>query len=212
VNGEGRPREAVAPGWGARLLGLGERRLVLASASPRRASILEALGVRFEVRLVRLQEGREAGETPAQTCLRLARAKAVAAGRKGEDALVLGADTVVVLDGEVLGKPRDDREAEAMLQRLSGRVHIVLTALALLRARDGAMFTGVEETRVRFLPLSREDIEALVASGEPMDKAGAYGIQGSAAVVVERIEGDYYNVVGLPLARLRRVIGEATQP
>jgi septum formation protein len=184
---------------------------VLASRSPRRARILDELGVRFLVRPVNLPESPEPGETPVETCVRLARAKAVAAARKGEEALVLGADTEVVVDGQVLGKPRDDREAEAMLARLSGRTHRVITALALLRGPDGAIFTGVEETSVRFIPLTPGDIQALVVSGEAADKAGAYGIQGSASVVVDRIEGDYYNVVGLPLARLRRVIGEATQ-
>jgi septum formation protein len=124
---------------------------------------------------------------------------------------VLGADTVVVIDGLALGKPAGEETARAMLERLSGREHEVMTGVAVLRETDGAAFSGMERTRVRFARLSAGDVEILVASGEPLDKAGAYAIQGLGALVVERIEGDYYNVVGLPLARLRRVMEEAAR-
>jgi septum formation protein len=192
------------PAWGARMIGLGERTLVLASASPRRAELLGGLGVPFTRRAVDVDETPAAGEAAEVTARRLAETKARAAVLPGEDAVVLGADTVVVVDGEVLGKPRDAREAAGMLRRLSGRPHEVITGVAL--AEGDSLRSGVARTRVVFRALEDEDIHALVHSGEARDKAGAYGIQGLAALVVERIEGDYFNVVGLPLGLVRELL------
>jgi nucleoside triphosphate pyrophosphatase len=196
---------------GTRLLGLQRHRLVLASSSPRREDLLRALGVPFRSQPVSVDETMRAGESPEAACVRLARTKALGAATPGDpDLLVLGADTLVVLDGSALGKPRSHREAGEMLRRLSGRSHHVLTGLAVHRTRDGSTFTGMERTEVHFGVLSEEVIDILVASGEPLDKAGAYAIQGLAGLFVERIDGDYFNVVGLPLARLRRLMQEAS--
>jgi septum formation protein len=203
--------EACGDGaWGAALLGLDRVSLVLASGSPRRAQILDALGIPFERRPAAVDERSRDGETPRQTAVRLAREKASAGARPGGEALVLGADTLVVAGERILGKPGDDDEARGMLRLLSGRDHEVVTGLAVVRERDGAVFTDSETTRVRFRPLAEEEIGILVRSGESGDKAGGYGIQGLAALAVESIEGDYFNVVGLPLGCLRRLVREAT--
>jgi septum formation protein len=161
------------------------------------------------VRPVAVVEETRPSEPAAETVRRLALEKARAALRNGEEALVLGADTVVVLGGEVLGKPRDDAEAARMLRRLAGAEHLVITGLALIRSPEGEEETGVARTRVRFRSLDEGEIDSLVEDGEGRDKAGAYGIQGRASLVVEEIEGDYYNVVGLPLVLLRRLIVQA---
>jgi septum formation protein len=175
--------------------------LVLASASPRRRELLEAAGWEVEVRPAAIDETRLPGERPAAYVLRLARAKAAAvAAGVGARRTVLGADTVVVIGGEVLGKPGGDREARAMLRRLSGRSHRVLTGVCLRRGGREQMW--VESTRVWFSKLSAADMAAYVATGEPRDKAGAYAIQGGAARFIQRISGSYSNVVGLPLASL----------
>lgn len=173
--------------------------IVLASASPRRAELLASAGLSFIVVSSRVVEERLAGEAPEQFVRRLAAAKAreVAAGRR--DGFVLGADTEVVLDGEVLGKPRDDADAGAMLERLSGRGHDVLTGYEVYDAAAGHGEGGVVRTRVEFAPLSRSQIVAYVATAEPRGKAGAYAIQGRAAGMIRRIDGSYTNVVGLPL-------------
>jgi septum formation protein len=175
--------------------------LVLASQSPRRRDLLSTAGFHFSVRVRPVDEIREPGEPPEDYARRLARIKAEAAGRSGVE-VVLGADTIVVLDEEVLEKPRHAADARRMLAALSGRDHIVITGIYLLHAR-GAL-ADAESTRVWFAPLDPEEIEEYVASGEPMDKAGAYAIQGLASKFVERIEGDYFNVMGLPLARIYR--------
>lgn len=175
--------------------------LVLASASPRRRELLLAAGWRVEVRPADLDETPAPGEAPADYVLRLARQKAAAiAGGDAlpEGAIVLGADTTVVVDGEVLGKPDDDADARAMLERLAGRRHEVLTGVCLRRGAREA--SGVETTSVWFAPLAPAAIAAYVATGEPRGKAGAYAIQGRAARFIPRIEGSYSNVVGLPLA------------
>lgn len=170
--------------------------LILASASPRRRELLASIGFRPQVRPAHLDETRLPAEPPDQFVLRLARAKARCIA--DPDAVVLGADTVVVLDGDVLGKPADDADATNMLARLAGRDHQVLTGLCLRRGlRELAR---VEATRVWFSPLTHADIAEYVATGEPRDKAGAYAIQGHAARFIPRIEGSYSNVVGLPLA------------
>jgi septum formation protein len=176
--------------------------LVLASASPRRAELLRTAGIRFEVVAADVDERQHDGEDAEAYVRRLATAKAthVAAAHRGRP--VLGADTTVVVDGEVLGKPRDAAEAASMLRRLSGRSHNVLTGVCLIGA-DGRTEAAVASTTVEFRPLTAAEIATYVASGEPMDKAGAYAIQGGAGPFVTRIDGDYDNVVGLPVALIQ---------
>ena len=180
-------------------------KLVLASSSPRRAGLLRQVGIPFTVAAGGFSEttGADAGLPPGETVRRLALAKAWAAARRQPGGvLVLGADTVVFHRGEILGKPRDAAAARQMLSRLSGAEHSVLTGLALVETATNRTVSGWEETRVWMRALERELIEAYIATGEPMDKAGAYGIQGKAAIFIEKIAGCYYNVVGLPLSRL----------
>jgi septum formation protein len=184
----------------------GRAPLVLASASPRRVALLRQAGAEFTVADPgpdRAWPG-EAEPRHGVRALALEKAKRVAARRP--DAVVIGADTVVVLRGERLGKPADRGEARAMLRRLHGRTHEVWTGIAVVRG--GEQRTAAECTRVRLARLEEAEIEAYVESGEPLDKAGAYGIQGLAAQFVRRLDGDYTNVVGLPLARLRAVLAE----
>jgi septum formation protein len=180
-------------------------KLILASASPRRAEILRNAGVPFEVSAAFLDESRHPSESPGDYVRRLAHAKArVAADAWPDsgDSIFLGADTIVVAAGAVLGKPATQDESRRMLQILSGAVHEVHTGLALLRRAD-AMERVIEEvTRVTFAQLSDAEIEFYLATGEPFDKAGAYGIQGRGGRFVTRIEGCYFNVMGLPLAKL----------
>ena len=201
-------------------------RLVLASQSPRRAELLALAGLPFEVCPPGGVEAElaahlaSAGATPGDYALALARAKAADVAARRPGALVLGADTIVVVDGDVLEKPRDEADAERLLGRLSGRGHTVITAIALCRrgADPGPGAAGrppavdlaaAESTAVEFLPLSAAAIARYVATGEPMDKAGAYGIQGYGALMVRRVEGCYFNVMGLPLARLGQLLGQA---
>jgi nucleoside triphosphate pyrophosphatase len=172
--------------------------LVLASGSPRRRELLRIARIAFTVRPADVDEQPLADEEPDAYVLRLAAAKARSVWRPGE--LTLGADTVVTVDGLLLGKPLDAADAGRMLRLLSGRTHQVLTGVCLY---DGASArTAVETTAVEFLEMSDAEIDAYVASGEPFDKAGAYGIQGEASKFVARVEGCYFNVVGLPLARV----------
>lgn len=181
-------------------------KLVLASASPRRKELLEMLGLRdFAVVPARGEEKTEAGLSPAETvcALSLQKAREVAEGLDPET-LVLAADTVVAVDERILGKPADEKEAFAMLSLLSGREHEVFTGLCLLRG--GVWETAYERTAVRFRPLSQREILAYIATGEPMDKAGAYGAQGVGALFVEGVSGDFFNVVGLPLCRLSKML------
>ncbi len=197
--------------------------LILASASPRRAEILRQAGIPFRARAAHVEETILPGEKPVACVRRLARLKAEAVSRSGE--IVLGADTVVVAGGRILGKPRDARDAARMLRLLSGRAHEVITGICLLRAGDarssGAGSNGraasgrlcicdAVRTRVWFRRLSRAEIAGYVASGEPMDKAGAYAIQGLASRFVTRIEGCYFNVVGLPVSRVWEILQRMT--
>jgi septum formation protein len=175
--------------------------LVLASQSPRRSELLRVAGFAFRVRSRPVEEVRGQGEAPRDYALRLARAKAEAAW-EGGDEVVLGADTIVVVGERVLEKPGDVAEARRMLEALSGRSHTVITGICL-RHRRGAILDS-ESTQVHFAELEPAEIDAYVASGEPMDKAGAYAIQGLASKFVDRIEGCYFNVMGLPLARVYR--------
>jgi septum formation protein len=183
-------------------------RLVLASTSPRRRELLDAAGLAYDAHAVDVDERREANESPKAYAERLARLKAATGARQFPDRPVLGADTIVVVDDDVLGKPRDASDAARMLARLSGRSHEVLTGVALAHA--GQVDSVVERTRVWFTRLSAADIRAYVASGEPLDKAGAYAIQGLASRFIPRIEGSYSNVVGLPVstvAEMLKVLG-----
>lgn len=179
-------------------------RLILASASPRRVELLRAAGFVFDVQPQGVDERLLPGEAPAAHVLRLAREKALQAGCGRPDTVVLAADTVVVIDGLVLGKPADDQDAAEMLRRLSGRTHEVLTGVAV--CADGATSAALERTAVRFIPLSEADIAWYVSTGEPRDKAGAYAIQGYASRFVDRIEGAYSNVVGLPVALVSQML------
>jgi septum formation protein len=173
--------------------------LILASRSPRRQEILWSAGIEHVVRPAEVDESLRAGEDAATYVRRLARSKAEAVD-SGLKNFVLGADTVVVVDGLILGKPADRADACRMLTLLAGREHEVVTGICL---RSGAVLVeDAETTRVRFVPLAPREIEDYVASGEPMDKAGAYAIQGLASKFVERVEGCYFNVVGLPVARV----------
>ena len=171
--------------------------LILASQSPRRSEILRRAGISFVVRPANVDESFLPGESPAGYVQRVAQQKAAAIAASPAD-VVLGADTVVVIGGQILGKPQGAAGALRMLEMLSGREHEVLTGICL---RQGTgMITDLAVTRVWFLPLAHKDLEEYVATGEPMDKAGAYAIQGRAARWIPRIEGCYFNVVGLPLA------------
>ena len=180
--------------------------IILASNSPRRRELLAQIGIRdFQILSPDVDEAVESGLSPARMVEALSLRKArAAAGRAGADDLIIAADTVVALDGRVLGKPRDQEEAFAMLSALSGREHRVYTGVTVLGG--GRAATEHEETAVAFRALSPEEIRDYIATGEPMDKAGAYGIQGVGALLVQGIRGDYCNVVGLPLFRLGRML------
>jgi septum formation protein len=181
-------------------------RVVLASSSPRRRQLLELIGIEHEVRPANIDEMMRPREAPRRHAERLAREKASVVARRDPDLITIGADTVVVINRKVLGKPRDEAEAFSMLSHLSGREHTVITAVAVARGRK--LRSAIEEVSVKFRRLRSDEIEAYVATGEPMDKAGAYGIQGYGATIVERIEGDYFAVMGLPLMRLVGLLRE----
>jgi septum formation protein len=180
-------------------------RVILASQSPRRRELLDLVGIAHEVQPADIDESYLTGERPREHAERLARGKTAVIVQREPDAVVIGSDTIVVVDGDVLGKPRDDTDAARMLSRLAGRSHTVITAVAV--AWRGETRSAVEEVDVTFHPLTREEIDAYVATREPMDKAGAYGIQGYGATIVSRVPGDYFAVMGLPLQRLTRVLG-----
>lgn len=184
-------------------------KLILASASPRRGAILESAGIPFERSATVIDESPLPGESTESCVLRLAEEKArQAAYSAAGDAIVVGADTTVVIDGEMLAKPANEQEARQMLRSLSGRTHCVITGVVALRLPDGSARRAAETTNVTFAPLTDREIDDYVATGEPMDKAGAYGIQERAGRFVTRIEGCYFNVVGLPLARLYAMLRE----
>jgi septum formation protein len=190
--------------------------IVLASASPRRQELLRSAGIPFTVEPANIDETPGAGEAPGECAERLAREKALAVWRTRPQDFVLGADTIVVVDDAILGKPVDPADAVRMLRLLSGRVHRVITGVCLVRAGDSRDLlraaelarTASETTLVTMNTLSEEEIREYVASGEPEDKAGAYAIQGMASRWIPRIEGDYSNVVGLPVALVYRMLRE----
>ena len=186
-------------------------KLILASTSPRRAEILRDAGIVFDICVPHIEEARLPHEAAGKMVARLAEAKARAAAESSGEknpAIVIGADTAVELDGEIFGKPRDAADAREMLSYLSGRTHYVVTGIYVLRLPDGAARSAVETTAVIFARLDQKEIDAYVTSGEPFDKAGGYAIQGRAGRYIPRVEGCYFNVVGLPLARLYTLLGE----
>jgi len=173
--------------------------LILASASPRRKELLQLFCLPFVIRVSDIDETMDAAKPPFDEVARVSRLKALAVERAAED-VVIAADTIVVCEGRGLGTPRGEEEAMEMLSLLSGRDHQVMTGCTVLRGEESVTFTEV--TDLHFRKLSRKEIENYVATGEPMDKAGSYGIQGGAALFCERMVGDYYNVMGLPVCRL----------
>lgn len=185
---------------------MSEPHVILASQSPRRRELLRLIGVAHEVEPADIDETLLPGEVPLQHAERLAQEKAHVIATRHPDAVVIAADTIVVLDGDVLGKPADVPEACAILGRLSGRTHTVHTAVAV--RYGGRTASGVESVEVTFRPLDETRIAQYVATGEPMDKAGSYGIQGYGATLVERIHGDYFAVMGLALGRMIGLLEE----
>ena len=183
-------------------------KLILASASPRRKELLELIGTEFVTDPADVDESRLPGESPENYALRIAVDKARTAATRYSTGVVIGADTIVVLDDLIMGKPASAEDAGGMLRHLSGRTHRVLTAVALVDAATGTESSFIETTYVRFRRLTADEITDYVATGEPMDKAGAYGIQGRASVFVEGIDGCFFNVVGLPLSRLDKALKE----
>ena len=177
--------------------------VILASASPRRQELLKLFGVPFLVRVADIDETMDLTKSPFEEVARVSRMKALAVSRDADD-IVIAADTIVVCEGRVLGKPHSEAEAADMLRLLSGRDHQVMTGCTVLRGEKCESFTEV--TDLHFRPLTEKEIARYVASGEPMDKAGAYGIQGGAALFCQRMVGDYYNVMGLPVCRLGQVL------
>lgn len=175
-------------------------RVILASASPRRRELLTLIGIKHEVVPADIDESYSAGEEPVAHAERLAREKASVIANRSPDIVVIGADTIVVIDGQVLGKPSSVEDARRMLRMLSGRKHTVCTAVAV--AHNGRLFSSTEQVSVTFRELADEEIDSYIATEEPMDKAGAYGIQGYGATIVSRVEGDYFAVMGLALVRL----------
>lgn len=179
-------------------------KLVLASGSPRRAEILNSVGWRFETVVPNVDESEIAGEPPETYVSRLAREKAESVAIERPGRLVLGADTTVVVGGNIVGKPVDDKNAARMIRLLSGNWHEVLTGVAL--AGSGTTEVELQRTRVKFALLSESEVEYLVRYGDPLDKAGAYAVQAQAALFIEAIEGDYWNVVGLPISLVYKMI------
>lgn len=181
--------------------------IILASASPRRKELLSQVGIPFKVMPSGVDEknARLTG-SPEEKAVQLAYMKAADVAGKIDRGLVLGADTTVVCDDDIFGKPADENDARRMLEKLSGREHLVITGIAVIDASNGRSQTGYEVTRVRFSPLTQREIEVYIKSGEPFGKAGAYAIQGKAALFVESLHGCYSNVVGLPLNRLYRIL------
>ena len=182
------------------------KKIILASASPRRKELLETAGADFEICVADVAESIPEGTLPADAAQMTARKKAIAVAQSHRDSIVIGADTIVVAGDRILGKPKDKADAVAMLTMLSGDEHQVITGVCLVCGDKEITFAQV--SKVKFYELTQAEIEAYVETGEPMDKAGAYGIQGGGCVLVEKIEGDYFNIVGLPVARVMREISK----
>ena len=180
------------------------KKIILASASPRRKELLETAGVEFEICVSDADESIPEGTLPADAAKMTATKKALAVAKSHKDDIVIGADTIVVAGGKILGKPTDKADAEAMLTMLSGVEHEVITGVCLACGEEIKSFEQI--SKVKFYDLTAEEIKAYVATEEPMDKAGSYGIQGKGCTLVEKIEGDYFNIVGLPVAKVIREI------
>ncbi|MGE6629067.1 Maf family protein [Bacillus sp. NPDC077027] len=178
--------------------------LILASQSPRRKELLDLAGLSYDIKVSHIKEELNRNFSPAQNVQWLAEQKASDIRRFNPHAVVIGADTIVAINGQCLGKPKDEQEAKRMLHLLSGQTHQVLTGVSI--QAENKTETFYEQTNVTFWELETEDINRYVASGEPLDKAGSYGIQGKGALLVKKIDGDYFSVVGLPLARTVRVL------
>ena len=183
-------------------------KLILASGSPRRAEILNSVGWEFTKHAADIDESEFPGEKPDEYVVRLAREKAEAVAVRFRDEIVLGADTTVVIDGQIIGKPIDLDDARRMLSLLAGNWHEVLTGVAIVE--NGETRSAIERTRVKFAPMNDAEIAFLGTRGDPLDKAGAYAVQAQAALFIERIEGDYWNVVGLPIRLVYELIGNRT--
>ncbi len=181
--------------------------LILASASPRRAQLLRQIDVNFEVVVSNYQEQNNLDLSPEDMTVHFARGKARETASRVDKGLVLGADTAVVLKGEILGKPGSPGEAVSTLKKLEGKCHRVITGISLVDKETGKEDSSYTETKVWFREIGKEEIKAYVDTGEALDKAGSYGIQGKGALFVEKIEGCYFNVVGLPLAQLAKILG-----
>lgn len=184
-------------------------KLILASGSPRRAEILNAVGWEFEKVVPDVDESIIEGETPEEYVLRAAKMKADVIGETYPDKLILAADTVVVIGDQILGKPRDLEDAKSMIELLSGQIHEVLTGVAL--SRDGKSRVEMQRTRVEFATLRDPEVTFLVETGSPLDKAGAYAVQAQAALFIKKIDGDYWNVVGLPISLVYKLAMELNQ-
>lgn len=183
-----------------------DKKIVLASSSPRRIELLKQIGLTFEVVPADIEEEVFKDLTPQELVERLAKEKVLNASLKVKNSIVVGADTVVVLEGKILGKPKSKEEALNMLLLLSGKWHKVFSGVAVMDSDNKQLFSDVEETKVKFRRISTEEAMKYVETGESMDKAGAYAIQGKGAVFIEKIEGCYYNVVGLPIYRLEKLL------
>ena len=177
--------------------------LILASQSPRRKELLEQIGLVFTTRTADVDERVLPGEASTDYAVRVALEKAQAIANQVQQGIIIAADTIVVLNSLILGKPEDEKDAERLLSLLSGKMHSVVTGLVVLDAETGRMQTGYRETRVWFRALTAREIQAYIQTGEPLDKAGAYGIQGRGALLIEKIEGCFFNVVGLPISLLQ---------
>ena len=182
--------------------------IILASASPRRKEIMQKYSYEIEVIPSNCEETVQDGLSPGQTARSLAEQKAKDVARSHPDDIVIGADTIVALDGEILGKPSSRDDAKKALQKLSGKTHEVITGVAIISGTEQEVYSAV--TKVKFYPISDEEIDEYIRTGEPMDKAGSYGIQGKGGLFVEKIDGDYENVVGLPTASLSRKLKRFT--
>ena len=180
--------------------------IILASQSPRRRELLSNIFPSFSIIPSDADETLPENASPADCAIEIARRKVLDVKSRSDDALILGADTIVVKDNKILGKPKDEAEAKEMLRRLAGREHIVITGIGIVDTVSGRTLSAVEQTIVYFHPLATDEIEAYVATGEPMDKAGAYGIQGKGSLLVRKIDGDYFNVMGLPISKLYRLL------
>jgi len=182
------------------------QKIVLASASPRRKELLEKTGLRFDVDPVETDENMESGKNPHEIVRKISLQKALSVSGRHKDTVIIAADTIGFLNGQIIGKPHNSDEAKKILQLLSGKSHTVITGFTIIDSANNKTVSRSVETKVFIKKLSQQEIDAYLSTGEPLDKAGAYGIQGLGSVIVEKIEGDYYNVVGLPLNALSEAL------